>query len=73
MAQAKNQGTPAFDLYKDAQYDAAAARGLTDLLMQPWNHELRLMVADSHIVVTGVHTVFILSVLRLRCLTLPNS
>lgn len=47
MAQAKNQGTPAFDLYKDAQYDAAAARGLTDLLMQPWNHELRLMVADS--------------------------
>jgi hypothetical protein len=46
-AQAKNPSSPVFDLYKDAKYEAAATRGLSDLLAQPWNHELRLMVADS--------------------------
>ncbi len=47
MSQTKNPPSPAFDLYKEAKYDAAAARGLSDLLVQPWNHELRLLVADS--------------------------
>ena len=47
MAQTKIQPSAAFELYKDAKYDAAAARGLSDFLVQPWNHELRLLVADS--------------------------
>lgn len=47
MAQVKSPVSPAFDLYKEAKYDAAATRGLSDLLLQPWNHALRLLVADS--------------------------
>lgn len=47
MAQTKSQPSAAFELYNEAKYDAAAARGLSDLLVQPWNHELRLLVADS--------------------------
>jgi hypothetical protein len=48
MAQAKNSlPSAAFDLYKEGKYDVAAARGLSDLLAQPWNHQLRLVVADS--------------------------
>lgn len=47
MAQTRSQPSAAFELYKEAKYDAAAARGLSDLLVQPWNHELRLLVADS--------------------------
>lgn len=34
-------------LHQNGQYAQAAARGLRDLLAQPWNHELRLLVADS--------------------------
>ena len=48
MAQPKNLSpSPVFDLYKEGKFDAAASRGLTELLAQPWNHDLRLMVADS--------------------------
>lgn len=37
----------AFDMHKRGQYEAAAVRGLDDLLSQPWNHKLRFVVADS--------------------------
>ncbi|WP_158598100.1 tetratricopeptide repeat protein [Noviherbaspirillum saxi] len=37
----------AIDLHKKGQYEGAAARGLNDLLSQPWNHHLRFIVADS--------------------------
>lgn len=35
------------DLHQKGQYDAAASRGLNELLNEPWNHELRFVVADS--------------------------
>lgn len=35
------------ELHQKGQYAAAAARGLAELLSEPWNHELRFMVADS--------------------------
>ncbi|MBC7502553.1 MAG: hypothetical protein H7315_18970, partial [Herminiimonas sp.] len=37
----------ALELHKKGQYQNAATRGLSDLLLQPWNHELRFIVADS--------------------------
>ena len=37
----------ALDLYKKGQFENAASVGLTDLLVQPWNLELRFAVADS--------------------------
>ncbi len=40
-------GTSALELYRQAQYTDAAERGLTELLREPWNHELRFVVADS--------------------------
>ncbi len=40
-------GTSALELYRQAQYADAAELGLTELLREPWNHELRFMVADS--------------------------
>jgi tetratricopeptide (TPR) repeat protein len=33
--------------YQKGQFQDAAAQGLNDLLREPWNHELRFMVADS--------------------------
>lgn len=36
-----------FDLYKKGRYESVASRGLSELLSQPWNHKLRLIVADS--------------------------
>lgn len=33
--------------FQKGRYQDAAARGLKDLLAEPWNHELRLVVADS--------------------------
>jgi tetratricopeptide (TPR) repeat protein len=39
--------TSASELYQKAQYTQAAARGLTELLREPWNHSLRFLVADS--------------------------
>jgi tetratricopeptide (TPR) repeat protein len=33
--------------YRAGQFQQAAEQGLQDLLLQPWNHELRFMVADS--------------------------
>jgi tetratricopeptide (TPR) repeat protein len=33
--------------YRSGQFQQAAEQGLQDLLEQPWNHELRFMVADS--------------------------
>ena len=48
LAQTKNlPSIPALALFNEGKYEAAAARGLSDLLVQPWNHELRLVVADS--------------------------
>ena len=47
LAQTKISPSPAFELHKEAKFEAAATRGLADLLAQPWNHELRLLVADS--------------------------
>ena len=38
---------PTLALHQNGQYAQAATRGLRDLLAQPWNHELRLLVADS--------------------------
>lgn len=35
------------DLYKKGRYEEAVARGLSNLLVEPWNHELRFIVADS--------------------------
>ncbi len=32
---------------QQGRYQVAATRGLKELLAQPWNHELRLLVADS--------------------------
>ena len=40
-------GTSALELYRQAQYAEAAQTGLTELLREPWNHELRFIVADS--------------------------
>lgn len=37
----------AFDLHKRGQYQDAATQGLADLLSQPWDHQLRFIVADS--------------------------
>lgn len=33
--------------YRAGQFQQAAEQGLQDLLTEPWNHELRFMVADS--------------------------
>lgn len=33
--------------YRAGQFQQAAEQGLQDLLSEPWNHELRFMVADS--------------------------
>lgn len=46
-AQSAAAGTAPTDLYRQGNYEAAATRGLRDLLAQPWNHQLRLIVADS--------------------------
>lgn len=49
-AQARTAGdsvTSAFDLHKAGHFQSAAQRGLSDLLAQPWNHQLRFIVADS--------------------------
>ncbi|NEX60017.1 hypothetical protein [Noviherbaspirillum galbum] len=35
------------ELHRQAQYEAAASRGLNELLVKPWNHQLRFVVADS--------------------------
>jgi tetratricopeptide (TPR) repeat protein len=35
------------ELYQKGQFEAAGAQGLTELLSEPWNHELRFLVADS--------------------------
>ncbi len=47
MAQTKNAPSMAFDLFKEGKFDDAATKGMSDLLLQPWNHPLRLLVADS--------------------------
>lgn len=47
MAQTKNTPSMAFDLFKEGKFDEAATKGMSDLLLQPWNHPLRLLVADS--------------------------
>ncbi len=39
--------SPVEQWYRAGQFQQAAAQGLQDLLRQPWNHELRFMVADS--------------------------
>lgn len=39
--------SPVEQWYRAGQFQQAAAQGLQDLLLQPWNHELRFMVADS--------------------------
>jgi len=44
---AEASDTSALELYQQAQYTQAAARGLTELLREPWNHSLRFLVADS--------------------------
>lgn len=43
----EGSGSSAFDLHKRGQHESAARRGLSDLLSQPWNHQLRFVVADS--------------------------
>ena len=45
-AAASTTGT-ARALYQQGQFEAAGARGLNELLNEPWNHELRFLVADS--------------------------
>lgn len=48
LAAVPNVATNAtLELHKKGQYEEAVTRGLADLLSEPWNHELRFVVADS--------------------------
>lgn len=48
MAATGNGGTnAALDFHKKGQYEEAVTRGLSELLAEPWKHELRFIVADS--------------------------
>jgi tetratricopeptide (TPR) repeat protein len=47
FAQADPATSAILDLYRQGQYENAATRGLNQLLVQPWHHQLRFVVADS--------------------------
>ena len=47
MAQEVKPRSQVEQWYRAGQFQQAAEQGMQDLLDQPWNHELRFMVADS--------------------------
>lgn len=44
---AKAVDVSVLELYQQGQFETAATRGLIQLLVEPWNHSLRFVVADS--------------------------
>lgn len=47
FAQADPAASAILELHRQGQYENAATRGLNQLLVKPWNHQLRFVVADS--------------------------
>jgi tetratricopeptide (TPR) repeat protein len=47
LAQSDAAASAVLELHRQGQYEGAATRGLNELLVKPWNHQLRFVVADS--------------------------